>query len=70
MPRQDFSDVRISKKQRAIEKQRAEQRAKEAKAEAEKLHRAALRQSVIENALSHNRVAVEKKLTPQKERNR
>ena len=37
MPRQDFSDVRISKKQRAIEKRRAEER----KAEAEKLHKAA-----------------------------
>ena len=37
MPRQDFSDVRISKKQRAIEKRRAEER----KAEVEKLHKAA-----------------------------
>ena len=67
MPRQDFSDARISKKQRAIEKRRAEQRAAEAKAEAEKLHKAA--EAEIETALNTNRVAVEKILTPEKERN-
>ena len=54
MPRQDFSDARISKKQRAIEKRRAEQRAAEAKAEAEKLHKAA--EAEIETALNTNRV--------------
>ena len=63
MPRQDFSDVRISKKQRAIEKRRAEERA----AEAEKLHKAA--EAEIQKALNTNRVAVEKILTPEKERN-
>ena len=53
MPRQDFIDVRLSKKQRRLEKERAEQRAKVAEAEAETLHKAA--EAEIAKALNNNK---------------
>ena len=57
MPRKDFVDERISKKQRKLDKRAAE---------AERLHTEA--EAEIEAALKQNRVDVEKILTPKKEK--